>query len=85
MKGGMKMTTLAIHPIAYLKEHVHYPHIINKLLKLVILIGFTIFLVGVLYSRLSYINITGREVVKQSYANAFPSEMPKEIIDQLVY
>ena len=79
------MTTLAIHPIEYLREHVHYTHIINKLLKLLILIGFTLFLVGGLYSRLSYINITEREAVKQTYMNAFPNQMPNEIIDQSVY
>jgi len=78
------MSTLSIHPIEYLREHVDYAHITKKLLRIVLLIGFTLLLVGGLYNTLAYINTAERDVVTQTYMNAFPSEMPDVAIYPLV-
>jgi len=77
------MSTLSIHPIEYLREHVDYAHITKKLLRLVMLIVLTLCLVGGLYKTRAYINTTERDVVTQTYTNAFPSEMPDVVIEPM--
>lgn len=79
------MSTLSIHPIEYLREHVDYAHITKKLLRLVLLIGCTLLLIGGLYNTLAYINIADRDMVTQTYINAFPYEMPHMVVDPLGY
>ena len=78
------MSTLSIHPIEYLREHVDHAHITKKLLRLVMLIALTFCLAGGLYNTLAYINTAERDVVTQTYMNAFPSEMPDVAIYPLV-
>mgnify|MGYP001415203471 CR=1 FL=1 len=74
------MTTLSVHPIEYLRDHVDYAHSMKKLLLLVVLTGFTLFLVGSLYSTLEHTSTTSRDMVTQAYMNAFPSAMPAVVI-----
>lgn len=78
------MTTISIHPIEYLREHADYAHIAKKLLRFAMLIGFTLFLAGGLYKTLTRINSTERDVITETYMNAFPSEMPAVFIDAFV-
>jgi hypothetical protein len=84
LKGGNTMTTLSIHPIEYLREHVDYAHVMKKLLRLVVVAGLTLFLVGGLYNTIDYTGATERDMVTQAYMNAFPSEMPNVVIDAFV-
>jgi hypothetical protein len=74
------MTTLSIHPIEYLKDHVDYAHIMKKMLWLVVLVGLTLFLVGGLYGTLDYQAVPETDVLTQTYLDAFPSAMPYVMI-----
>ena len=77
------MTTLSIHPIEHLSMPVNYAHMMKKLLRLLILIGFTLFLVGGFYNTVAFINTAERDAVTQTYMNAFPSEMPDVVIEPM--
>jgi hypothetical protein len=79
------MTTLSIHPIEYLKDHVDYAHIMKKMLRFLMLIGFTLCLVGIFYGTLDYHTVPERDVLTQTYMDAFPAEMPDVVIDPAVY
>ncbi|MBN1833515.1 MAG: hypothetical protein JW896_15545 [Deltaproteobacteria bacterium] len=74
------MTTLSIHPIEYLRAHADYAPITRKVLRLVMLTGITLFLVGGLYNRLDHTTTRERDLVTQTYMNAFPSALPDVII-----
>ena len=79
------MTTLSIHPIEYLRDHVDYAHIAKLLFRMLVVIGLTLFLVGGLYKTLAYTAAAERDVLTQTYMDAFPSEMPDVVIDPAVY
>ena len=79
------MTTLSIHPIEYLRDHVDYAHIAKRLFRLLVVIGFTLFLVGGLCKTLAYTAATERDALQQTYMDAFPSEMPDVVIDPAAY
>ena len=79
------MTTLSIHPIEYLRDHVDYAHITMLLFRLLVVIGFTLFLVGGLYRTLAYTAAAERDALTQTYMDAFPAEMPDVVIDPAAY
>lgn len=79
------MSTVAINPIEYLRKHIDHAHIAKTVLRLVLAIGFMLFMVGGLYSTLANINTAKRDVVVQTYTYAFPSSMPNVVIYPLVY
>jgi hypothetical protein len=79
------MTTLSIHPIEYLRDHVDYAHIAKRLFRLLVVIGFTLFLVGGLCKTLAYTAAAERDALTQTYMDAFPAEMPDVVIGPAVY
>ncbi len=79
------MTTLSIHPIEYLRDHIDYAHITMLLFRLLVVIGLTLFLVGGLYRTLAYTAAAERDALTQIYMDAFPAEMPDVVIDPAVY
>lgn len=79
MKGDITMHTLSIHPIVHLREYVEHTHIMTKALRLLMLIGCTLCLIGVL----THLNTPGRDVVRHTYMNAFPAEMPDVVVEPM--
>jgi hypothetical protein len=74
------MSTLSIHPIEYVRDHADYAHGIKKMLRFLMVIGFTLCLVGTFYGTLDYNTVPGRDMLTQTYINAFPSAMPDVVI-----
>ncbi len=79
------MTTLSIHPIEYLRDHIDYAHIAKRLIRLLVVIGITLFLVGGLCKTLAYTAAAERDALTQIYMDAFPAKMPDVVIDPAVY
>jgi len=79
MKGDITMTTLSIHPIEYLREHADHTHIMTKLVRLLMLIGCMLCLIGAA----TYLNTPERNVVTHTYMNAFPAEMPDVVVEPM--
>ncbi len=73
------MTTLSIHPIEHLRAHVEHTHIMTKLLRLLMLIGCTLCLIGAV----TYLNTPERDVVTHTYMNAFPAAMPDVVVEPM--
>ena len=73
------MTTLSIHPIEHLREHVEHTHIMTKLFRLLMLISCTLCLIGAV----TYLNIPERDVVTHTYMNAFPTAMPDVVVEPM--
>jgi hypothetical protein len=70
------MTTLSIHPIEYFRDHVDHALGMKKLVRFLMLIGFTLCIVGIFYGTLDYNADPARDLLTQTYMNAFPSTMP---------
>ena len=70
------MTTLSIHPIEYFRDHVDHAPSMKKMLRVLMLIGFALCLVGTFYGTLDYNAAPARDLLTQTYMNAFPAAMP---------
>ena len=70
------MNTLSIHPIEYFRDHVDHAPSMKKMLRAMLLSGFTLCLVGTFYSTLDYNAAPARDLLTQTYMDAFPSAMP---------
>ena len=78
------MTTLSIHPIEHLREHVNHAHIMKKAFRLLTLIGLTLMLVGTLCSTLASIHSAARNEVAEAHMNVFPAEMPDVVVEPMI-
>ena len=74
------MTTLSIHPIEYFRDHVDHAHGMKKILRVLMLIGFALCLVGTFYGTLDDNAAPARDLLTQTYMNTFPSAMPDVMI-----
>ena len=74
------MTTLSIHPIEYFRDHVDHALRMKKMLRVLMLIGFAICLVGTFYGTLDYNAAPARDLLTQTYVDAFPSAMPDVLL-----
>lgn len=78
------MTTLSIHPIGHLREHADHAHLTKRLLRPFMLIGCTLFFIGGFYNSVTNLNTAERDVVTDTYMNAFPAEMPDVVVESMI-
>ena len=74
------MTTLSIHPVEYFRGHMDHAPGLKKMLRVLMLIGFTLCLVGTFYGTLDHHAAPARDLLTQTYMNTFPSAMPDVMI-----
>lgn len=77
------MSTLSIHPIEYLREHLDHEYIREKFFELVVLIIATVCLAGGLNNTIAQLGNFKLGMAEHIYMNPFPYEMPDVVFSPM--